>query len=365
MDAKRFLRNAAAAAISVVGLIALTFALPVPLWRTGEHSLPALEYRTQGPPHAHGGDRVWIDTDPACGSGQYRDPDDCIALASLLARQRGKIAGVSTIFGNAQLDTTDALARELVDEAGPGAQGVNVWRGCAVSLPECARARQTPAHDALRAALSHEALTVVALGPLTNLAAVLRSEPQLARAVARVIAVMGRRPGHLFHPSEGRAGDAALFGHGPVFRDLNAELDPEAVEVVLRSGVELVLVPYAAARNVLLEEDDLAFLEDQGRVGAWVADRSRDWLGFWRSHVGLQGFYPFDLMASALLHDPGRFRCADVVAWVGRDPLFPIFRRTASLLVAQAPMWRSPPRAIGKAVYCDAVSIEIRILLSR
>ena len=46
------------------------------------------------------------------------------------------------------------------------------------------------------------------------------------RPVVRLVSVMGRRPGHIFHPSEGE-GDGILFGHGPVFRDLNFDLDRE------------------------------------------------------------------------------------------------------------------------------------------
>ena len=51
---------------------------------------------------------------------------------------------------------------------------------------------------------------------------------------------MGRRPGHRFHPSENRATGPLLFGHEPIFRDLNATV-PEAstTAVVLASGIPL------------------------------------------------------------------------------------------------------------------------------
>lgn len=48
-----------------------------------------------------------------------------------------------------------------------------------------------------------------------------------------------------------------LFGHGPIFRDLNAALDPQAVAVVLASGIPLVLIPYTAARQVLMTGSNL------------------------------------------------------------------------------------------------------------
>lgn len=69
----------------------------------------------------------------------------------------------------------------------------------------------------------------------------------MARRNTRVIAVMGRRPEHRFHPSENRATGAMLFDHGSIFRDLDAVLDIEAVSVILAAGVPVVLIPYAAA----------------------------------------------------------------------------------------------------------------------
>lgn len=177
---------------------------------------------------------------------------------------------------------------------------LGLWRGRAA------------AQVALVAALQVGTLDYIALGPLTNLAAVLRQDPGLARNITRVVAVMGRRPGHRFHPSENRASGAMLFGHGPIFRDLNAVLDHQAVSVVLRSGIPLVLLPYTAARHVMVTGGDLDALAGSAPAGQWVAQRSRAWLDFWHSEVGLEGFYPFDLMAAAYLRDPRRLRCAQV-----------------------------------------------------
>ena len=109
-------------------------------------------------------------------------------------------------------------------------------------------------------------------GPLTNLAAMLTLETALSIRITRVIAVMGRRPGHRFHPSENRATGAMLFGHGPVFRDLDAVLDPQAVSVVLASGIPVVLIPYTAARQGLMIGSDLDRVARIGIAGTWVAE---------------------------------------------------------------------------------------------
>jgi purine nucleosidase len=365
MNVKRLAVRVFAAATSALAFVLLTLSLPVPLWRTGEHLSPSLVYLPQGLVSAASGP-IWVDTDAACGAGRRRDPDDCLALVSLVYQQHGRIAGISTVFGNAPLETTDAVARALADKLGPDAGMVKVWSGCAEPVERCRTASLRPAaHDAIAATLRQRSSSFLALGPLTNLAAVLQREPDLAARPMRVIAVMGRRPGHLFHPAEGRGQGGILFGHGPVFRDLNAELDTRAVEIVLEAGIDLVLMPYAAARAVLLTEGDLSFIAAQGPAGAWVSERSRDWLDFWKTTVGIEGFYPFDLLTAAFVRDPSRFRCAKVLAWVGRDPLLPLYPRTPVLLVSQGDPPSRTPKAAGSAIYCDTVALDVRSLFTR
>lgn len=357
---RKLLKLATAAALLAVALLMATFALPLPLWRTGEHPLPALEYQpVAGSTHDGADQRLWIDADPACGTGRRRDPDDCLALLSLLRSPRHVTVGVSTVFGNAPLAVTDRVARALLGRVDPATRPP-LYRGCDRPLAQCATTGPPPAVAALTAQLRRAPLHLVALGPLTNLAAVLASEPALARQITQVVAVMGRRPGHLFHPAEGRSNTGILFGHGPVFRDLNAALDLQAVATVLAADVPLTLLPYPAARDVLLQPTDLQWIATLGAAGAWVAAGSMDWLDYWRRDIGIDGFYPFDLLAAAYLRAPADFRCARVNAWVGRDPLLPLFPRAPALMVTQAPSVPAGATAIGAAVYCDRARIEVR-----
>lgn len=350
-------------ALSVVAALLLmviaVLAWPVSAWRTGETPLPVLVYLPQAAAPATAG-RVWVDADAACGTGRHRDPDDCLALLSLSLAKNITLVGISTVFGNAPVAETDAVMRALVQEIRPqGVRPLPVFTGCAASAPGCqSLGGSLAAQDALVTALQLGALDIVALGPLTNIAAVIARDPVLARSITRVVAVMGRRPGHRFHPSENHGAGAMLFGHGPIFRDLNAVLDPQAVADILRSGIPLVLLPYTAAREVLVTSADLDTIAGTGAAGRWVAERSRDWLEFWRSKVGLDGFYPFDLMAAAYLRDPSHFHCARVSAWVGDDARLPWFSGGAALLVSQDGL---PPsvEGAGAALYCDVVRVRV------
>jgi inosine-uridine nucleoside N-ribohydrolase len=352
---------------AVALLVVAALAVPVQLWRTGEVPQPELQY---SPPSQDTSKtaRVWIDADAACGTGKRRDPDDCLALLALASARHIDIAGISTVFGNAPVSEADLVTRALVQELGtyagrPASAALPVYKGCGAPAQKCLEdGGSLDAQAGLRQALQRGTLDVVALGPLSNLAALLAREPALASRITRVIAVMGRRPGHRFHPSENRATGAMLFGHGPIFRDLNAVLDPQAVSVVLASGIPVVLVPYTAARQVLLTGGDLDRIALTSPAGQWVAERSRAWLEFWRSEAGLDGFYPFDLMAAAYLRDPMNFRCARVTAWVGEDALMPWFSGGPALLVAQQTGLPPTSTTTAQALYCDVPRVRVEDL---
>ena len=322
----------------------LMFAVPVPGWRTGERATAPLTLVSGGPavdlPR-----RVWIDTDAACGHAADADADDCFALLILLRAPGIEIVGISTVPGNAPADAVLRITRELAERAGrPGGPPVHADAAGA---------------GALRDALAAGPLTIVALGPLTNIAAALKGRPGLQRNVGRLVAVMGRRRGHLFHPAEGR-GDGILLGHGPVFRDFNFDKDRAAAADVLALGIPITLMPYEGARNVSLTGDDLAALKAAGGAPAWVAERAGGWLRFWRDVVGLGGFYPFDAMAAAYVLEPALFDCAAAAAWVAKERGFRArFFGSEAMLVGLDSERAKEPRASGTVIYCPRVATRV------
>lgn len=330
-------------------------ALNLDNWRTGRVESEPLDLVSGGPAVAPAG-RIWVDTDAACGTTERADPDDCLAIAWLASRG-ADIVGISTSFGNASGEvvgrTTGALASHLIEA---GAPVPTPRTGAAAPLP--ANAALPPGVVALRAALAEGPLTILALGPLTNVAAALDGRPDLQPAVTRIVAVMGRRRGHLFHPSEGRA-DHPLLGHGPIFRDLNFSVDPEAVRSALAMDVPLSLVPYDAARTIRLTTADIDGLARADPAFAQAPRWTRDWLEFWETTVGLPGFYPFDLVAAAYVVDPGVFDCAEVRAEVAREWAFWLMPRSG-LLVGNGPSARTPP-----VLYCPQAAAGLHGLLTR
>jgi purine nucleosidase len=340
----------------VLASLVATLALPVPLWRTGR--MPVSPLQLSAPDDSEIPKRLWIDTDAACGHTPRTDVDDCLAVWLLLSSSVGPdVVGVSTVYGNAPLDVTDNITRALVDLVGPRSRAPEVHRGSPAPMAPLPTV-ETRARAGLTQALEQGRLTILALGPLTNVAHVLRARPDLTSNIEQLIAVMGRRTGHLFHPSEG-SGRGSFLGHGPVFRDFNFSADPDAVATLVQMDVALTLIPYDAATDVEITREDLRHLAAQDEAGAWMAARADAWLRYWETDVGRAGFYPFDLMAAAYVVAPARFRCAEVRAWVGTDPLLfiPLFRPKA--LLVDAPEGDGPSRTL----YCPQVEHGLRLRL--
>jgi inosine-uridine nucleoside N-ribohydrolase len=237
---------------------------------------------------------VWIDTDPALGEPD-RDVDDGFALVQALHSPELEIRGISVVFGNAPLDRGMPIAADLVRRFGPPA--LAVFRGAASAD---GLGVETDASRALTAALRLEPLTILALGPATNVATVLQLHPELAGRVRRVIAVAGRRPGQRF-----TTGTTNLKGH----RDFNFELDPEAFRVLIRSKAPLVLAPFEISSKVWVDAQDLDRLASGPAAARALAAPARGWLDLWRRLFNVDGFNPFDSLAVGYAISPANFEC--------------------------------------------------------
>lgn len=265
---------------------------------------------------------IWLDADAGCSGARTTDPDDCLALYALGAAG-AELVGISATGGNADAASSIKLLTALTTS----------MRASKLSVPVPVRAEK--AAEAICNAAASDNLTVLATGPLTNIASAALACPADFADIERIIFVGGKRAGHVFHPAENRMRKAA-FGHGPIFRDLNVELDPKAVETVLATGVAIHLVTYEAARGVELTAGWLDELASRDAAGDWLAQRARPWLGWWQSDIGREGFYPFDLVAAAAILKPDALACQSVEARVARDSKINPFAGPMSLLIVPA-----------------------------
>ena len=247
---------------------------------------------------------VWIDTDPSVARGGH-EVDDGFALVQAFHSTALKIRGVSVVFGNAPLDEGFPIAQRLVRDFGPG--GVLVYRGAAASA---GLGVETQASRAMAAALRREKLTILMLGPATNVATVLRNHPELAKRIVSIVAVAGRRPNQRFSTAPSVK----------PFRDFNFELDPDGFQVLLSAGVPLILAPWEISSKVWIRQPDLKLLRASNASLGWILDASEDWLDFWREKLAADGFNPFDTLAVGYAISPEGFGCERLPVIIQRLP---------------------------------------------
>lgn len=237
--------------------------------------------------------KVWIDTDVAIGMGDPRqgfaDVDDAWAMLHLFRADHIQVSGISTVFGNTDIENATRLATEIRDRFAP--YPVEVYRGAAAEM-DLKAIQSNEAVEALAQSLEVEAQHILAIGPATNIGLLLLLHPELASQILSITLVAGRRSEEdHFQVSP---------SHQPPFPDLNFDLDPDAFRVLLQSQIVVNLLPFEISHKVWLNQTDLNQVAGFGEAGAYLARESQNWLDLWQD-FGCKAFNPFDILASAFV----------------------------------------------------------------
>ena len=206
---------------------------------------------------------VWIDSDMGF--------DDLAAVLTVAHTPGWSIDGLSLVAGNAPLEVvTDNALRSAACfgwafpiHAGCAAPllaplvtaqnilGSDAMRSAGRQLPsQCSTLAPRPAVDVLRDYLQNaqQPATLLALGPLTNLATLLQQSPQLARRVGQLVWM----------------GGSQTAGNHTAAAEFNAAVDPEAVQAVLDAKLPLQMVGLDACRQVQVSAADCQHLRQVG-----------------------------------------------------------------------------------------------------
>lgn len=239
---------------------------------------------------------IVIDTDPGLGE-PGSDIDDGFAIAMALRSPELDIRGLTIVNGNVDALTGVDVARRLLERL--GRTDVPVSRGALAPLkrdmgpvrqlfdaalgggaPAARPAQdflgptaQTHAADFLVAeAAAHPGeLVVVAIGPMTNLALAIERDPEFARNVRELVLM---------------AGSATTYAQNiTVVGDFNAYVDPEALDIVMRSGASIRMVGLDQTSRVILTRADGEAMRSMAKARndpfcAWAADCADGWIDF-------------------------------------------------------------------------------------
>jgi inosine-uridine nucleoside N-ribohydrolase len=241
------------------------------------------------------------------------DPGHDDAIAILLAAGRADaidLRAVTTVGGNAELEKVTLNARRVMTLAGivdvpvaAGAAGprrgelmtaleVHGQTGLdGAELPE--PAVELDGRDAVELMAERGPATVVATGPLTNVAALLERAPETVTEIVWM-------------------GGSTDRGNTRPYAEFNALVDPEAAEIVFSSGVPLTMV----GLNLTHQAQATPAVVDRLRaIGSPAADAAVGWLGFfadtYRTVYGLEGPPVHDPCALALVIDSSLVRTVE------------------------------------------------------
>ncbi|TVU04336.1 hypothetical protein EJB05_50102 [Eragrostis curvula] len=241
--------------------------------------------------------KLIIDTDPGI--------DDAMAIFVALRSPELEVLGLTTTFGNVHTALATRNALHLLETVGrtdiPVAEGSHVTIKKATKLriasschgsdglgnqnfspPKTKPVDQSAAAFLVDQASLHPGqVTVVALGPLTNLALALELDPSFAKKVGQIVILGGA---YSVNGNVNPAAESNIFG------------DPDAADIVFTSGADILAVGINVTQQVILSDADREKLEQSdSKYARYLCKILRHYFDYHREVYFRKGVY---------LHDP-------------------------------------------------------------
>ncbi|GKX57903.1 ribonucleoside hydrolase RihC [Leminorella grimontii] len=249
---------------------------------------------------------IIIDTDPGI--------DDAVALGIALFARELDVKLITTVSGNVGIEhvTNNALklltfwtlstpvakgaARPLLREVRDASEvhGVTGMEGYEFPEPNRGNLLNITAVQAMYQTLkeSEEKITIVAIGPLTNVALLLREYPEIKGKIAEIVLM----------------GGALGRGNFGVLSEFNIAVDPEAAKIVFESGLAIAMTPLDVGLKALVYPQDSEEIKQMNQTGDMMYSLFKKYRGG-SFNTGLK---MYDSCAIAYLLKPEMFTVQNV-----------------------------------------------------
>jgi len=266
--------------------------------------------------------------------------DDMMAIAYAAHSPELRLLGLTTQFGN--VSTEEATRNTLYVLEMLGREDVPVYAGASkpFARPDVlGHAKHVHGEDGLGGALGDSApkgqtgsmtaaefmvdqvrrmpgeVTIIAVGPLTNLALAVQADPEFVRLVGQVV-IMG--------------GAATVPGNVTPYAEANTHSDPEAADYVFRSGLSITMVGLDVTMKTLLPRTKLQqWRSKETKLAHFMADATDFYMNAYETwNPGIGGCALHDPLAVGIVIDPSFCRVETMPIEVDVEDGAPTLGRT-------------------------------------
>lgn len=257
--------------------------------------------------------KIIIDTDPGI--------DDAMAIFLALRSPEVEVIGLTTIYGNVYTTLATRNALHLLEVAGrtdiPVAEGshVTLTKGTKLRIADFVHGADglgnqnfpppngKPIEESAASFLVNQAkanpgkITVVALGPLTNIALAIQMDPEFAKNIGQIILLGGS---FAVNGNVNPAAEANIFG------------DPDAADVVFTSGADILAVGINVTHQVVLSGSDREKLaSSKGKFAQYLTQILEVYFSYHHDAYNTKGVYLHDPTTLLAAVDPSLVTCTE------------------------------------------------------
>ncbi|XXG44589.1 hypothetical protein AAC387_Pa01g4348 [Persea americana] len=311
--------------------------------------------------------KIIIDTDPGI--------DDAMAIFLALQSPEVEVIGITTIFGNVYTTLATKNALHLLEIAGrtdiPVAEGshVTITKGAKVRIadfvhgtdglgnqnfpPPKGKQIEQSAADFLvqQANLFPGQVTVVALGPLTNIALAIQLDPGFSGKIGQIVILGGA---FSVNGNVNPAAEANIFG------------DPDAADIVFTSGADILAMGLNVTHQVVLSAADRdKMAQSPGKFAQYLCKILDVYFDYHRDAYSTQGVYLHDPAVLLAAVNPSLVTCTEGVVRVQTNGItrgITIFDHTRKRFPGTNE-WSNKP-TVKVAVTVDAATI-VKLVMER
>lgn len=218
------------------------------------------------------------------------DVDDGLALLYLLGCGKACVHGITTTYGNNELEVVYCTATKMLKDL--GRTEIPVKKGGAK-----AGEYESEASDYLVEMANRYAgeLSILATGSLTNLCGAYEKDPHFFEKVKEIVLMGGITSPLVFEKK--------------VMNELNFSCDPHATWTVLTKGKNISIITGNNCLKVLFTKDEYKerLFQTDSKIAKYIREETDYWFKYNEDDYGIKGFYNWDVIAAVYLIRPGLF----------------------------------------------------------